>query len=239
MNTSRSALALLVAALVLTQMPARAEVAAETDIEGRYVRTVVFSNASVRNLKIWSVQREKIGYYPLNPSGDDNGDLWPLIADQPVGEFKPWVVWSRFNGADFDLAWSTFRKGSWRDVTWVEDAPSSLGDDLDPAIAFDGEGRPHLVWWRNEGGTGRVYLSLFLVSRWMPAFLVSDQTVDSVQPDIEVRPDGTIEISYDTPAGRITRVVKFARPATITDDVTPFGRMTVTHESSSSDSLSN
>lgn len=231
----------LVALLALAwglEGPARAEVAAEVDVQGNYVRTVVFSNSSVRNARVWGGPKEKIGFRNLNPTGDDNGDLWPLIVDQTAGERKPWVLWSRFNGADFDLAWSTFQAGSWREVSWLEAAPASAGDDLDPDAAFDADGRPHVVWWRNEGGIGRVYLSVFLVTRWMPAFLVSDLSIDSLHPSVTIRPDGKIEVAFDTPGGRVVRVVAFGRPSTITDDVTPFGRMTVTEERSAG-SISN
>ena len=236
MSTRRSILVAASLALMVSQIPTRAEVSAEVDVQGRYVRTVVFANASIRNARVWSIQRAKTGFYPLNPAGDENGDLWPLIVDQTAGELKPWVVWSRFNGTDYDLAWSTFR-GTWRQTAWVEARPAP-GDDLDPSIAFDAEGRPHMVWWRNEGGRGRVYVSIFLVSRWMIAYPVSDEAVDSVHPQVSIRLDGKIEVSYDTPAGRVTRVVTFARPSTITDDVTPFGRMTVTQETASNQTLS-
>jgi hypothetical protein len=209
---------------------ARAEVAAEVDGQGNYVRTVVFSNSSVRNSRVWGGPKEKLGYRNLNPAGDLNGDLWPLIVDQTAHERKPWVLWSRYNGSDFDLAWSTFESGSWREVSWLEGAPAEAGDDLDPDAEFDTDGRPHVVWWRNEGGVGRVYLSVFLVTRWMPAFRVSDPSIDSVHPTITLLPDGKIEVAFDTPGGRVVRVVAFGRPLTITDDVTPFGRMTVTEE---------
>jgi hypothetical protein len=235
MNTFRDIVVTVVVALVLASIPVHAEVSAETDVQGRYVRTVIFSNASVRNVKVWTVQRAKVGFSPLNPYGDDNGDLWPLIVDQTAGAFRPWVVWSRFNGTDYDLAWSTF-EGSWRAPAWVQAGPAA-GDDLDPSVSFDSDGRPYMAWWRNEGGRGRVYLSVFLVSRWMLAYPVSDEGIDSVHPQVTVRADGKIVVSYDTPAGKVTRVVVFSRPSTITDDVTPFGRMTVTEDSGSGNNL--
>lgn len=238
MNRFPSVVAALALASCVWDVPARAEVSAETDFQGNYLRTAVFYNASVRNAKIWSVQREKAGFHPLNRTGDDNGDLWPLVADQTVGEFQPWVIWSRFNGADYDLAWANFRSGAWSPVVWIEPAPSAPGDDLDPDLAFDANGRPYLVWWRNENGTGRVYLSVFLSTRWMTAFPVSEPGVDSVFPDVTVLPDGKIEVAYDTPEGRMVRIVTFARPSTITDDVTPWGSMAA-GPPTAADSLSN
>lgn len=234
MNRLRNALfAPAIVAAILASGPSLAEVSAETDALGNYVRTVVLTNASVRNLRVWAVQRLKTNFHPLNADGDLNGDLWPMIEDQPVGERKPWVVWSRWNGTDLDLAWSFFRDGAWIPTAWVESGTTRGQDDLDPDIAFDADGRAHIVWWRNENGQGRVYLSIYLVSRFMTAFPVSDAGIDSVYPQVNVRPDGKIEVSYETPSGRVVRVVTFARPTTITDDVTPFGRMNVTQESGS------
>lgn len=206
---------------------AHAEVSAELDSAGNYLRTVIIANASTRNVKVWAVGRSRADAVPLNPYGDANGDLWPVIEENPMNGRLPWVVWSRFNGRGFDLAWSNFSKRAWSPLSWVESA-STAGDDLDPDVSFDVDGRPHLAWWRNENGVGRVYLSLFLVTHWMAAYPVSDPGVDSINPEITVLSDRRIQVDYDTPAGHVTRIITFNRPSTITDDIEPFGRMKVT-----------
>ena len=45
------------------------------------------------------------------------------------------------------------------------------GDDLDPDVVPSiVDGRPFVAWWRNEGGVGQVYVSLFLSTRWSEAY---------------------------------------------------------------------
>lgn len=226
-------LAVVLASIAAVASPARAEVAAEIDATGNYLRTVVTTNSSLRNLRIWSVNKIRPLFYPLNPQGDVSGDLWPVIAENPTDGRKPVVAWSRFNGTDFDLAWSRWTASGWTPVQWVEGQPAVAGDDVDPSLTFSAEGRPHIAWWRNERGTGRVYLSLFLVSRWMAAYPVSDAGVDSYDPVVTVLPDGKIRVEYTTAAGRVTRVLAFTRPDTITDDVTPMDRFTITESTTS------
>jgi len=207
---------------------ARAEVSAQTDATGTYLRTVVFSNTSARNFRIWSVTRLRFGSWPLNPSGDASGDLWPVISESPVGQRWPWVVWSHFNGRDFDLVWSRWTGSGWMAISNVDSAPDGR-DALDPKVNFDVSGRPHMAWVSSGvSGADHVYLSVFLASRWMTPFLVSDPTEDATNPEIGVETDGAITVSYDTPTGHVMRTVSFLHPATITDDITPFNACTIT-----------
>ena len=83
----------------------RAEVAAQTDGFGRYVRTVVVSRATVRQTKIWDLVRRggSWGHYALNPGGDRIGDQYPTVAENPGDRRRPWVVWSRFRDGEYDL----------------------------------------------------------------------------------------------------------------------------------------
>lgn len=221
----------LLAGSLLAAVPARAEVSAETDGAGSYMRMAVFINASVKNVRIWSAAHARTGYWPLNPAGDLSGDLFPYVAENPVNQRWPWVVWSHFNGADFDLAFS-----QWTGSGWSPIAPVELGvdtaDALDPRVSFDVAGRPHLVWDATRGGPSQVYLSIFLSTRWMTPFLVSDPGEDASTPSVVVQTDGTIQVTYDTPGGTVTKTIRFLHPSTITDDITPFNSLTVTMSTS-------
>lgn len=229
---TRRSIALAIASVVLlgpvTQ--AVAEVAAETDAFGNYLKMSLFATASMKKLRIWTVLHQKFPYFPLNPEGDLNGDQWPVIAENPRDRNRPWVIWSRFNGFEYDLAWARWQPGGWTPIAWLEQSPTP-GDDLGPYLALDRDGRPHVTWWRNEYGVGRVYLSIFLATQWMFPYPVSDEGVDSQDPTITVLDECRIQIDYDTPGGRVTRIVHFARPATITDDINPFNRLSVSEAS--------
>jgi hypothetical protein len=218
---------------------ARAEVSAELDSQGNYVGMYILSNSSVKNLKIWTAKRGVTNYVPLNPDGDPNGDLWPYHVENPLEYNHPMVVWSRFNGVDYDLAWSRWRFDAWSPISWLESAPYELGDDLDPHLIIDeADGRPYVAWWRDDGGVGRIYLSLFLDTVWMDAYPVSLEGEDGRYPTVTLQEDGTIRVDYETPLGPVSRIVIFARPHTITDDLNPFDTLSMS-DGDGSESLSN
>lgn len=228
MKTARRLLAIGALALLAPCAPLRAEVSAETDALGHYLRTVVFTTASVKNnLRIWAVNRIKANYSPLNPAGDLTGDLFPLVAENSAQQRWPWVAWSRFNGRDYDLVWSRWLGTGWSPVSQIEPGPGP-DDAIDPDIAFDAGGRTHMVWLSRGSGPAQVNLSIFLSTHWMMPFRVSDATDDALNPTVTVLADGTIQVSYDTPRGRVTKIIRFAKPKTITDDITPFNTLSVT-----------
>jgi hypothetical protein len=204
-----------------------AEVSAEVDAYDNYVRTVVFTNASAKNVKIWSARNSPWNRVPLNPDGDLTGDLWPVIVENPADMNHPWVVWSRHDGTDYDLAWSRWNWGEgWQTIAPVVEGVSGAGDDLDPSVVLDPTGRPYLAWWRNEGGHGQVYFTVFLSSRWMDPVTVSDPLVDSRSPVIGFE-GSAIRIEYRTPQGPVSRDIVFAAPETINDDINPFENVVV------------
>ena len=200
---------------------ARAEVAAEIDFEGNYLRTIVVSRATISDLNVWSVVLPSQHHVPLNPQGDVTRDLWPVIVESEGG---PFVVWSRFTGVDYDLAWSRWNRAGWQDIDWIESMPRS-GNDLDPDLTVDESGRPHLAWWTDEGGVGRVYFSMYLDTRWMAAYGISDAAVDSRDPQITVNDDGSITIEFITPDGLRAKTIQIISGHSINDDFDPFNSM--------------
>jgi hypothetical protein len=158
-------------------------------------------------------------------TGDATGDRYPLIAENPVDR-SPYVVWTRPASGDSDLMWSRWTGMSWTAVSPVV-APTRAGNDQAPNVAFDSDARPYLVWWRDEGGTGRVYLTIFLQSVWMAEIPVSEDGVDARNPRVTINADKTIAIDFDTPLGRESRIVTFDWPVSINDDITPMGRYTI------------
>ncbi len=222
-----AAVACCLLAGILAIPPVSAEVSAEKNDQDSYLRMVYRTNASAKNLKIWTVNRNsRQNIVPLNPDGDALEDTWPYYVENPYDGNRPYVVWSRFNGNDYDLVWSRWMDGAWSPVAWVE-RTMQTGVEQDPYLAAQpANGRPHLVWWSDEGGIGRVYLSIFLQSRWMARFLVSDLDEDSRYPVIEFGDDNRILVTYDSVDGPISRVIIFNSPQTITDDIDPMTYLT-------------
>ena len=138
-----------------------AGVSARSENDGKRVGARVQLHMRGSHVSLWGGGR--IGGALLNPRGDANGDLWPTIVKSSVAPHYPWVVWSRFNGANYDLAWSRWQGSTWGSIQWIlpERTP---GDDLDADLTFDQKGTPYVVWWReSEEGLGEVYLSMGVV----------------------------------------------------------------------------
>jgi hypothetical protein len=210
---------------LLTALDSRAEVRALTDREGNYVTTRILSKTLPE--RVWSPVGRTAGRHALNTEGDRLGDLWPVISESGIEPHHPWVVWSRLRNGQYDLAWSRWTGERWQAVQWLDSKPHNKrvrNDSLDADVAFAG-GRPYAVWWRNDGVRGKVYLSVFLQTQWMPPYLVSDGAQDSRHPSIEILRKGEISVSYETDEGTVTQTVLFTEPLTITDDINPLDYM--------------
>ncbi len=219
---SRTLICTMICLLVLGLCcEARAEVSARTDRRGNYVTTQVVPVGPSGERHVWSVRARAYRMNSaLNPSGDANGDLWPTIAESPSDPHHPLVVWSRFNGENYDLAYSRWREGGWEPVKWLTDQKIA-GDDLDAEVVFDPSGRPYVVWWTESDAPAQVHLSFYIAGSWLPALLISDSEVDSRHPSVEVEQDGKLKVVYDTPQGAVTQFVVLGSPDTITDDINP------------------
>lgn len=224
---SLMAVAALAAVILITGGgDSRAAVTVELSQQGEYVRTLIVSKASVSRQHVWTTFDNDFGLRALNPLGDLNGDLWPAIIEDPTSGYHPWLVWSRFNGRDYDLGWSRWTAEGWRKIDWVEER-SRLGDDLDPNLQIDTGGRPYVAWWTDEGGVGRIYFSMYLDSRWMSGRLVSDQITDSRYPSMKINEDGSVIVTFDTPEGPQSKIVAVASGISINDDLDPVNNLTV------------
>ena len=204
----------------------RAEVRIKMAPNGQYMATEIFMSLTANGLLVWSPRKggPPVRGDVLNPLGDVFGDRWPNIADNSVAPHHPWVVWSRLDGADYDLVWSEWEPGGWKTEEWLTEDPTDMGDDdLDADIAFDPYGDPYLIWWREEGGIGAILFSLKLDDGWTYPYKVSDDGIDCRFPRlVEFLPGGGgIVVEYDTPQGSTTQLIMVTRPTSITEDIDP------------------
>jgi hypothetical protein len=199
--------------------PAQAEVRAVTRRDGTYVSVSVTRSGWGG---VWEPLRRADAGGALNPNGDRIRDLWPSVLENSLAPHHPWAVWSRLDKNDYQLAWSRWSNGRWDPVRWL-DAQPAPGADLDPVMAFDGAGRPFVVWWRDLGGRGSVFISLFLETSWLPPFQVSDPANDAKYPRLRIESDGELLVNYMTQEGLVEQLVLFDDPGTVTDDITPMG----------------
>jgi hypothetical protein len=214
----------LVTALVLLVLgmtfQVRAEIRVVTDEQGKYETTRVLRTG--RSGDVWSpLPRTEVVKNSLNVNGFRVGDLFPTIRESSVAPHHPWIVWSRLNGGRYDLAWSRWSVTGWSPIGWVVPSNQEPGDNLDADLAFDSHGRAFVVWWRNEAGTGRVFLSVFLDPYWMTPLDVSEPGVDGRHPTLEFNGDSTLVVRFVTPEGVVEQLILFNVPVTITDDINP------------------
>ncbi len=208
-----------------------AEVRVRTRADGEYLATVIVPGGPPWQQGIWGTRLRVASRGGdsslLNPQGDRYGDLAPTVAERSIAPHHPWVVWSRFNGQDYDLVYSSWRY-AWGEISPVTRAQLD-GDDLDPSIGFSDHGQPVLAWWNRdlEDGSGAVYYSVFQRRRWSEPVRVS-RSLGGRHPVVEVV-DGTVSIHYDSDDGstRLIFVVPMFDPTTITDDIDPQGLLPV------------
>lgn len=205
---------------------ASAEVSVKTDINGDYVATVIVPGGSHFNPGIWSGRARgglRRAASVLNPNGDRFGDMIPTVAESNHPPHHPWAVWSRFNGTDYDLVWSSWSQ-AWQGISPLTQG-NPAGDDLNPEIGFARDGRPLVTWWnRNaDDGHGTVYFSVFIGGSWMEPIQVSSGRHGGRFPSVQYDRRGQVEISYTSDDGSRTfsHRILMADPNTITDDIDP------------------
>ena len=203
-------------------LPAAAEVAVRTDRNGTYLGTQVTVNHG-GVMEVWSRSIRSRSLHTLNPFGDRKGDLWPTVVEANQYPHHPWVVWSRYNGTDYDLVWSRWADGAWTSEEWIgAHGAQTRGHDLDPDLRFGDDGLPYVAWWRDEDGLGRVYLSVFLGGRWSEPFAVTPTGHDARHPVIRTATaEGVVEIDYKQGEDTISQALMLNGPGTITDDINP------------------
>lgn len=219
-------LGLLGMTLVVMPCETDAEVAVRTDASGEYVSTVIIPGGPPWRPGIWG-KRMRFGMRRdttvLNPKGDLLGDMIPSIAEANAAPHHPWVIWSRYNGRDYDLVWSSWQR-AWSRIAPVV-AGSPAGDDLDADIAFAAAGRAVIAWWNRDAfDRGTVYFSMFLDNAWMEPVKISIDDFGGRHPRIQIRHRGGIVIHYESDDGSmemIQPVRLLGHPDTITDDIDP------------------
>lgn len=208
--------------VVLLTSTALAEVSVKVDSFGNYEETIYIEKKTGKIIKFWTKFGNKHDHHALNEDGDLNRDLRPAIKENIYQENYPYVVWPKFDGDDYEIAFSRWTLDGWERTVYVEETDNPF-DDLDSVIDFDQNGRQYIAWWRNEKDIGRIYISIFIETKWMTAYPISEEGIDSRNPEIAVKGEGEFEIIYSTPDGMESRTIVIHFPDTITDDIDPFG----------------
>lgn len=192
-----------VAVFLLLPSMVLAEVSVKLDHQGALKRVFYLTRGNGQRATVWGQVRPNLPLeLMLNPLGDVHGDMPPTITLHPETG-HPWVVWSMNVANQKRIAFSMWDGERWTAPARVVANPGPFGwDQMDPVLAFDGEGLPYLVWWV-DGQVDQVYFSTMVDRCWTPPYLISDDSQDSRHPSLSFE-GPTVRIIYETPSGERT-----------------------------------
>ena len=192
--------------LVLSLLPglALAEVSVQIDHQTGAVKRVFYlvRSRGARPI-VWAQVRPGVPQNQLlNPQGDVTGDLAPVIRLHPQTG-NPWAVWPMRVANQYQVGVSYWTGTGWSPTQRIVTAPDPYYyDEVQPSFTFDFAGNPFVVWERAEP-THQILFSTLMGGVWTPPLLLSDPSLDSRGPSIEM--DGArARISYATPTGTVT-----------------------------------
>lgn len=159
--------------------PLFAELSATKDSEGNYSNTI-FIYSNFPDYQVW----EKLSYNQnrrtLNENGDANGDQKPEFGLNPITGF-PEVVWSKFDGSDYEISYSYFNGSEWANHEIITNNDLN---DFDPCIEFSDDGTVKVAWWSDEEIQQVYYKIRKINGEWSSNLRVSNPLERSIFPSI-------------------------------------------------------
>ncbi len=111
-------------------------------------------------------------------------------ALDPAG--RPWVVWSQYDGDDYEVFGSRLDGAGWVDEERLTDDP---GSDAWPGLAFVGGGLPVVVWENVHGRTSSLRARVFGAGAWGPAFELFADGGEVAEPRVSTR-EGRLVVAW-------------------------------------------
>lgn len=171
-----------------------AEVSTVKDSNNNYTSHIFMGREYPHN-EIWVKYGNDPNKIPLNENGDLNGDGKPALAVNPLTGY-PEVAWSKFDGIDYEIAYSHFDGSTWSTPELITDNDIN---EFDPFIAFSGDGTVKITWWTDEP-IQQVYYKLRKYSGdWSITIRVSDFLQKSQYPSIATL-NNLSYVVYENPA---------------------------------------
>lgn len=211
-------LAFMTATIMLIAAPAgaRAEVAVFRDGNGGVAGVLQMFEIDEGVKGIWvPVRTTGDPALVLNPQGDAYRDGSPSLATNPVTQM-PEAVWSYWDGAHYQIAWSRFDGQTWSMVQTAsgpdyEFLTSDNRQNFDPKIWIDAAGNRRVTWWRRgTSSVDDVVVSTLPAGEtqwWVPQRL-SLEGVPSRRPDIRTFSQfGTFVVAEEDNGGILSAVV--------------------------------
>ncbi len=207
-----------------------AEISTVKDSDNNY-SSHIFMYRDYPYNEIWKRFSNNPNRVPLNENGDSNCDGKPSFTINPITGF-PEVVWSKFDGNDYEIAYSYFDGLEWSNHEIITD---NNFNDFNPCIAFNNNGTLKITWWNDEP-VQQVYYKIRKNSEdWSLKLRVSDHLEISRFPSI-VALNNLSYISYETLTNQNNKDIYSAN---IDDDPDPHPTLTYRIKVGTSDFVSN
>jgi hypothetical protein len=153
---------------------------------------IIFSYNDAPENEFWKKFSNSSNRILLNENGDCNLDGEPHFAIDPTAGL-PAVVWSKFDGNDYEIAYSYFNGSIWSNYEFLTDNDQN---DFDSRLAFNNEGTIKVTWWVDEP-VPEIYYKIRKNSEpWSSSVRVSNISENSKYPSLVASAD-TSYIPYE------------------------------------------
>jgi lysophospholipase L1-like esterase len=105
---------------------------------------------------------------------------------------SPWVVWSKYDGEDYEVFGSRLEKTGWVGEEKLTDDP---GSDAWPGLAFFGGGVPVVVWANVHGRISSLRARIFAAGAWGPPFELLAGREEVAEPRVSTR-EGRLVVAW-------------------------------------------
>lgn len=149
----------------------------------------------------WAGKGEKSDdIFCLNYNGHSWSEPANLTGDNPYPDILPqagtdrsnrvWLVWSGYDGDDYEIFCRVRESGGWSDAKKITD--NSMGD-LFPSLSFISDSVPVVAWSSPKRGEQSVFVSFKLDEEWSRAAEIFKKEASTVVPKLST-PDGQIAL---------------------------------------------
>ncbi len=189
-----------------------AEVSVIKDLQGNY-SCILFAYRDNPENEVWNRYSCFNNWLALNENGDLSSDGIPSFGINPI-TYLPEIVWSKFDGSDYEIAYSYFNGIAWSNIELLTD---NNIDDLNPNITFNNNGKAKVTWWSDEIIPQVYYKIKEYNAPWSSSLCISNASEISRFPSIAPLEN----LSYAGFEKYVTQASKIILVAGIIDDPDP------------------